>query len=201
MKTSYEDNQKKLAEKVKTEFDERAKPVKKRYSWNYDDQYEIFESDLNGKNIKQLTKELGYDAEGSYSPNGKLIAFASNRSVYKDKFSADEKKFLDNDASYTMEIYVMNADGSKVKRLTNSRGYDGGPFFSADGKKITWRRFTPDGSRAEIYTMNIDGSEQKKITELASLSWAPFFHPSGKYIIFTSSDFCNRVNWAKMPDK
>lgn len=178
---------KKFKDKVKAEFDERAKPVKKRYSWNYDDQYDIFESDLNGKNIRQLTKELGYDAEGSYSPDGKLIAFASNRSQYKDVFSDEEKKFLDNDASYTMEIYIMKADGSGVKRLTTSRGYDGGPFFSADGKKLTWRRFSPDGSKAEIYTMNIDGTEQKKVTELAALSWAPFFHPSGKYIIFASS--------------
>lgn len=178
---------KKFNEKVKAEYSERAQPVKKRYSWSYDDQYDIFESDLNGKHVKQLTKELGYDAEGSYSPNGKLIAFASNRSMYKDNFTEEEKKFLDNDASYTMEIYLMNADGTNVRRLTNSRGYDGGPFFSADGKKITWRRFTPDGARAEIYTMNIDGSEQKKITDLNALSWAPFYHPSGQYIIFASS--------------
>lgn len=178
---------KKFKEKVKNELDERAKPVKKRYAWNYDDQYDIFESDLNGKHIKRLTKELGYDAEGSYSPDGKLIAFASNRSMYKDKFTDDEKKILENDVSYAMEIYVMNSDGSNVKRLTNVRGYDGGPFFSADGKKITWRRFTPDGSRAEIYTMNVDGSEQNKVTDLNALSWAPFYHPSGQYIIFASS--------------
>ncbi|MEQ1722590.1 MAG: M28 family peptidase [Pseudobdellovibrio sp.] len=178
---------KKFKEKVKAEYDERAKPVKKRYSWSYDDQYDIFESDLNGKQIKRLTKELGYDAEGSYSPNGKLIAFASNRSSYKDKFSDEEKKIMEQDGSYAMEIYTMNADGSNVKRLTNTRGYDGGPFFSADGKKITWRRFTPDGNRAEIYTMNVDGTEQKQLTELNSLSWAPFFHPSGEYVVFATS--------------
>lgn len=178
---------KKFKDKVKSEYEERAKPVKKRYSWNYDDQYDIFESDLNGKHIKRLTKELGYDAEGSYSPNGKQIAFASNRSMYNDKFSDEEKKTLENDVSYAMEIYIMNADGSNVLRLTNVPGYDGGPFFSADGKKITWRRFTKDGSRADIYTMNTDGSEQKKITDLNALSWAPFFHPSGKYIVFGSS--------------
>lgn len=178
---------KKFKEKVKNELDERAKPVKKRYAWNYDDQYDIFESDLSGKHIKRLTKELGYDAEGSYSPDGKLIAFASNRSMYKDKFTDEEKKILENDVSYAMEIYVMNSDGSNVKRLTNTPGYDGGPFFSADGKKITWRRFTPDGSRAEIYTMNVDGTEQNRTTDMKAMSWAPFYHPSGQYIIFTTS--------------
>ena len=174
--------------KVKKELDERAQPVKKRYAWNYDDKYDIFESDLNGKKIKQLTKEDGYDAEGSYSPNGRFIAFASNRSQFlKNEYSEEEQKIIAKDSSYAMEIYIMNSDGTNVRRLTKSKGYDGGPFFSADGKKITWRRFTPDGSRAEIYTMNIDGSDQRQITSLDVMSWAPFFHPSGKYIIFTSS--------------
>ena len=175
-------------EKVKKELDERAQPVKKRYSWSYDDQYEIFESDLTGAKVKRLTKSLGYDAEGSYSPNGKYIAFASNRSQYdKNSYTDEEKKIIEKDSSYAMEIYIMNSDGSNVKRLTTSKGYDGGPFFSADGSKITWRRFTPDGNRADIFTMNIDGSDQRQVTKLDVMSWAPFFHPSGRYIIFTSS--------------
>lgn len=181
----------KTRDKVKAEYEERAKPVKGRYSWSFDDEFEIFESDLKGRHVKQLTRSLGYDAEGSYSPDGKWIAFASNRSLYKGPFyteySADEKKLIEKDPSYAMEIYIMKADGTQVKRLTNSSGYDGGPFFSADGKKLTWRRFSADGRTAEIYTMNIDGSEQKKVTSLGSMSWAPFFHPSGQYIIFASS--------------
>ena len=48
---------KKTAEKVKAEYAERAKPVKGRYSWSFDEEFDIFESDLNGKHIKQLTKE------------------------------------------------------------------------------------------------------------------------------------------------
>ncbi|MBC7466587.1 MAG: M28 family peptidase [Bdellovibrio sp.] len=178
---------KKTAEKVKAEYEERAKPVKGRYSWSFDQEFDIFESDLNGKHIKRLTKEKGYDAEGSYSPDGKYIAFASNRSGYTDKLSDEDQKIFDRDPSFAMEIYIMKADGTNVKRLTNSAGYDGGPFFSADGKKITWRRFNADGSKAEIYTMNVDGSDQKQITHLGSMSWAPFYHPSGDYIIFASS--------------
>jgi len=178
---------KNTAAKVKAEYEERAKPVKGRYSWSFDSEFDIFESDLQGKHVRQLTKEKGYDAEGSYSPDGKWIAFASNRSGYTDKLTADDQKLFDRDPSYAMEIYIMKADGTHVKRLTHSPGYDGGPFFSADGKKITWRRFTPDGSKAEIYTMNVDGTDQKQITHLGSMSWAPFYHPSGDYIIFASS--------------
>lgn len=173
--------------KAQEELEQRKKPVKGRYSWNFDDTYDIFESDLNGKNLKRLTKEKGYDAEASYSPDGKWIAFASNRSAYLDKLSAEDQKLFEQDSSYMMDIYIMKADGSQVKRLTQEKGYDGGPFFSADGKKITWRRFSPTGATAEIYTMNVDGSDQKAVTHLNSMSWAPFFHPSGDYIVFTSS--------------
>jgi hypothetical protein len=173
--------------KVEEEYAQRKKPVKARYSWSYDETFDIFESDLNGKNIKRLTKERGYDAEGSYSPDGQWIAFASNRAGYTEKLDADDKKLFEQDPSYMMDIYIMKADGTQVKRLTNTKGYDGGPFFSPDGKRIIWRRFAPNGATAEVYTMNVDGSDQKQITHLGAMSWAPFFHPSGDYIIFASS--------------
>lgn len=173
--------------KTQAEYENRKKAVKARYSWSFDDSYDIFSSDLQGKNLKRLTKERGYDAEASYSPDGQWIAFASNRAGYAEKLEGEDKKFFEQDPSYMMDIYIMKADGTQVQRLTNSKGYDGGPFFSADGKKITWRRFSPNGATAEIYTMNVDGSDQKQITSLKSMSWAPFFHPSGDYLIFGSS--------------
>lgn len=169
------------------ELEERKSTVKKRYAWAFDPQYEIFESDLKGQNIKPLTKSPGYDAESSYSSDGKWIAFASNRTGFDKTLPDDEKILFEKDASSQMEIYIMKADGTGVRRLTRSLGYDGGPFFSADGAKITWRRFSPDGMTAEIWTMNVDGSEQRQITRLGKMSWAPFFHPSGEYIIFNSN--------------
>lgn len=178
---------KQIPAKVKEEYALRAHPVKGRYSWSFDDYFDIFESDLEGKNVKRLTKEMGYDAEGSYSPDGKYIAFASNRTAYDHKLTAEEEKKFKQDQSYFMEIYIMKADGTEVRRLTTSPGYDGGPFFSADGKKITWRRFSESGASAEIFTMDVDGKNQKQITRLNSMSWAPFFHPSGDYIIFNTT--------------
>lgn len=176
-----------VAKKTKEEYESRAKAVKARYSWSFDDSYDIFTTDMQGKGLKRLTKEKGYDAEASYSPDGQWIAFASNRNGYTQKLEGEDLKYFQQDPSYMMDIYIMKADGTGVRQLTNSKGYDGGPFFSADGKKITWRRFAPNGATAEIYTMNIDGSDQKQVTRLKSMSWAPFFHPSGDYIIFGSS--------------
>jgi Tol biopolymer transport system component len=181
----------KFSSKVKEEFATREKKEKSKYSWSYDETFDIFETDIHGRKIKRLTKELGYDAEGSYSPDGKKIIFASNRAAYDPKTAAkmteEDKKFFAQDPAYMMDIYSMNADGSQVRQLTDSKGYDGGPFMSPDGQKITWRRFTPDGRSAEIYVMNSDGSDQHPVTKLKAMSWAPFFHPSGDYIIFTTN--------------
>ncbi len=81
----------------------------------------------------------------------------------------------------------MNSDGTNVRQLTDVPGYDGGPFFSPDGKRICWRRFSESGATAEIMTMNIDGSDQKQLTKMGALSWAPFYHPTSDYLIFTTN--------------
>jgi Tol biopolymer transport system component len=160
---------------------------KRRYSWDYDKEYEIYSSTKKGKKLKRLTNTIGYDAEGSYSPDGKYIAFASNRAAYTSEMSDLDAINFKKNPSYMMDIYIMNSDGSNVKRLTTHKGYDGGPFFSPDGKRIVWRRFASDGRTAEIFTMNIDGSDKKQLTNSNSMSWAPFYHPSGDYIIYTTS--------------
>ncbi|MCP5558860.1 MAG: M28 family peptidase [Verrucomicrobiaceae bacterium] len=169
------------------EFKERASGRVKRYSWDYDEHYDIFEYDTGSKALKNLTHTIGYDAEGAYSPDGKKIVFASNRQAYEGKLSDADAERLKIDKQYFMEIYTADADGSNVKRLTNVPGYDGGPFFSADGSRICWRRFDEKGMTAEIWTMKADGSDQTQITKLGAMSWAPYFHPSGDYLIFTTN--------------
>ena len=80
-----------------------------------------------------------------------------------------------------------DADGSGVRRLTTVPGYDGGPFFSPDGKRIIWRRFDERGLIADVWTMNLDGTDQRQITNFGAMSWAPYIHPSGRYVLFASN--------------
>lgn len=175
------------AEYQREELELRAKGEQRRYAWDYDPQMEIYvHAPSTGTNTR-LTDNIGYDAEASYDPRGQAIVFSSTRDAYNRKLSDEERSQLEVDPSYFAEIYLMRGDGTNQRRLTHTTGYDGGPFFSADGKKIIWRRFDEQGLIADIWSMNLDGSDQRQLTDFGSMSWAPYPHPSGKYIIFTSN--------------
>jgi Tol biopolymer transport system component len=165
----------------------RASGKERRYSWDYDPGMDIYSYDGKTGGLKRLTTAKGYDAEGSYSPDGQWIVFSSMRSAYDHPLTDPEKKSLDANPSNFAEIYIMRADGSGQKRLTSVPGYDGGPFFMPDGKKIVWRRFDEQGLIADVWTMDLDGTDQKQITTFGSMSWAPYMHPSGEYFIFASN--------------
>jgi Tol biopolymer transport system component len=174
-------------EKMQAEIDFRASGKQRRYAWDYDETMDIFSSTLDGKDVTQLTKARGYDAEGSFSPNGQEIVFCSTRSGYEDGATADAKARLAKDPAYFGEIYRMRADGSDVVRLTTAPGYDGGPFFSPSGARICWRRFDESGMNADVFTMDRAGGSVTRVTEFGCMSWAPYYHPSERYLIFTAN--------------
>jgi Tol biopolymer transport system component len=165
----------------------RASGKERRYSWDYDPEMDIFSYSEKTGAMKRLTTARGYDAEASYSPDGQWIVFSSMRSAYDHPLNDKEKKSLEENPSNFADIWIMKADGSGQKQLTNVWGYDGGPFFTHDGSRIVWRRFDEMGLIADIWTMKPDGTDQKQITDFGSMSWAPYEHPSGQYIIFASN--------------
>jgi Tol biopolymer transport system component len=164
----------------------RASGKERRYAWDYDPEMDIWAYSEKTGALKRLTDARGYDAEASYSPDGQWIAFSSIRDAYNRTLTAAERKQLETDPSYFAEIYIMRADGSGQKRLTTVAGYDGGPFFTPDGR-IIWRRFDEQGLIADIFTMKPDGTEVRQITDFGAMSWAPYMHPSGEYVLFASN--------------
>src|SRR5215469_13045555 len=94
----------------------RASGKERRYSWDYDEMMDIYAySDTTGS-LKRLTDARGYDAEGSYSPDGDWIVFSSMRDAYNRSLSDRETKILEENPSYFAEIYIMRADGSGQRR-------------------------------------------------------------------------------------
>jgi Tol biopolymer transport system component len=111
-----------------------------------------------GEDRKSLTQS-GFNCWPAYSPDGKQIAFGSNR-----------------DRDY--DIYVMDAGGDNVRRLTNSPGLDARPAWSPDGKQIAFTS-NRDGNY-RIYVMNADGSKVRRVTESKERDDYATWHPDGK---------------------
>lgn len=159
-----------------------------RYIWPIYASFDIFKADLKGKIKRRLTKNPGYDAEATISPDGKTIVFTSMR---------------DGD----LELYTMNLKGKKVKRITHELGYDGGAWFSPDSKKIIWRASRPRTAEEkkeykellaenlvaptnmEVWTANIDGSDAKQVTSLGQANWAPNFTPKGNIVFCSNHEY------------
>jgi Tol biopolymer transport system component len=183
--STHHDPKSKLLQQEELEF--RASGKERRYAWDYDPEFEIYAASEKTGQFTRLTNVRGYDAEASYSPDGQWIVFSSMRDAYNRTLTGAEQKQLEVDPSYFAEIYIMRADGSGQRRLTNAIGYDGGPFFSPDGSQIIWRRFDAQGLIADVWMMKTDGTNQRHITHFGAMSWAPYIHPSGAYVLFASN--------------
>src|SRR4051794_30069110 len=89
------------AAKQKAEIEFRASGKTRRYSWDYDESYEIFSANQDGTQVQQITHSPGYDAEGAFSPDGKLIVFCSLRGAYpKEKRTPEEQARFEKDPAY-----------------------------------------------------------------------------------------------------
>lgn len=151
--------------------EDRKAGKRRRYAWDFDPYMDIFECNPDGTDLKNLTHTKGYDAEGSYSPDGRQIVFCSNRDG-------------------NLELYVMNADGSGVRKLTNAPGcYNGGPFFSPDGTRVIFRSDRKEKDRLQLYVINADGTGERALTDNDKwVYWAPYWYKDGKHIIYTAAD-------------
>jgi Tol biopolymer transport system component len=104
-----------------------------------------------------------------------------------------------------LELYKMHPDGTAITRLTHELGYDGGAYFSKDGKWICYRGHHPTDPKdvaeykdllsqslvrpleMDLWVMRADGSDKRQITHKAGASFAPYFLPDGKSLIFSSN--------------
>ena len=159
----------------------------KGYVWPLYNAFDIHIADTNGEIVGRVTKDPNaYDAEAT-------ISGAGDRLVYTSTKGGD------------IDLYAVSLDGKQTQwQLTSDAGYDGGAFFSYDGKKIVYRASRPQGkvldeyksllaeglvrpSALEIMVMDADGTNKVQVTSNGKANFAPFFHPDGKRVIFSSN--------------
>lgn len=133
-----------------------------------------------------LTNNRAYDAECAYSPDGKWIIFCSNR-------AGGESNAATSQPAGDLDLYAMHPDGTGVVQLTHTPGYDGGPFFSPDGKRIVFRTDRAKKDYLQVYVAdltfdrsgNITGiANQRQLTHDERVNWGPYWHPDAWHIIY-----------------
>lgn len=160
-----------LAITEKKARDLAAQGGRRRYQWDFDPHMDIYSVNLDGTGMKRLTDAPGYDAEGSYSSDGKQIVFTSSR---------------DGDP----DLYIMDADGTNIRQITNKDGYDGGPFFSPDNQWVIFRSDRQKEHMLQLFAVSVDGKTEVQLTDnLNQVNWCPYFHPSGDYLIWAGADY------------
>lgn len=186
---------------------------KQRYSWQFPPEMEVVMATVrpmlaDDSRVAEKTREAarslaavcgphemftrpGYDAECSFSKDGRFLLY-----THVDPTNNDPN------------IWIFDTKTSKHYPIVTARGYDGGPFFSPDGKKICYRSdrkgnnvlqlfvaelaFGDDGdpevpvgmAREVQLTGEVAGREDRE----QAVSWCPYFHPNGKFVVYATSE-------------
>jgi len=154
-------------------------------------EYGIETADPDGSDIVRLTDGVN-DSWASWSPDGTKILFSSTR--YDPSIEQCLPGFPHEHGCPT-DIYVMDAEGSNVVRLTDDPASEYQPVWSPDGRRIAFARSLgdPQLSHPVIFTMAPDGTEVRQISSADGGSdfW-PSWSPDGTQIVFAA---IRRENW------
>ena len=149
---------------------------------------QIYTIPVNTPDGKPATPRLISTGKGRttcsyFFPSGKRILFSSTHAASPEcPPKPDYSKGYVWPIYDTYDIYTAKPDGSDLKRLTNSPGYDAEATITRDGKKIVFTSMR--NGDLDIYTMNADGSDVKQLTHELGYDGGPFWSYDGKKIVY-----------------
>lgn len=155
-----------------------------------DGDMEIYSMAGDGSDVRRLTNRPGPDGGPFFSADGRQIVFRG-RAISAGPELDDFRSLLKEELwrPTTLEIFVMNADGSNLRQVSKLGGASFAPFFHPDGKRIIFasNHHDPKGRDFDIYLMNVDGTGLERITNNETFDGFPMFSPDGRRLVFASN--------------
>jgi Tol biopolymer transport system component len=151
---------------------------------------DLYSMSPDGSNLRRLTEEVGYDGGAFFSADGKKIVYRAHHPEAPEAI-ADFQRLLGESLirPSTLEVYVMNADGSGKHQVTDNGGANFCPFMHPSGEKIIFASNLndPGGRVFDLYLINIDGSGLEQVTHNPSFDGFPMWSPDGKRLVWGSN--------------
>ena len=155
-----------------------------------DGDLDIYSMNLDGSDVMRLTDFIGYDGGPFYSPDGTKI-------VYRTSHPSDPAEIEDYQALLAnglvrpskLEIWVMDADGSNKKQITDLGAAAFAPFFHPSGEKIIFSSNygDPTGREFNLWMIDLDGENLEQITFTEGFDGFPMWAPDGEAFVFCSN--------------
>src|SRR5215813_1550736 len=144
---------------------------------------QIFEMNIDGTGQYLVSTGKGRTTCSYWYPNGKKILYASTHLASPEcPPKPDYSKGYVWGVYAGYDIFTANPDGSDLKQLTTTPGYDAEATVSLDGKKITFTSVR--NGDLDIYIMSADGTNVKQLTHELGYDGGPTFSPDGKWIVY-----------------
>ncbi|MGE3166288.1 MAG: TolB family protein [Planctomycetota bacterium] len=156
-----------------------------------DGDLEIYTMAPDGSDVRRLTTTPGYDGGAFFSADGKKIIYrahhpeGANLEEYRALLAAGLVR------PSQMEIFIMNADGSDARALTDNGYANFAPFMHPDGKRVLFASNlgSQGGREFDIYMVNVDGTGLEQITYAEQFDGFPMFSADGRQLVFCSNRF------------
>ena len=155
-----------------------------RYRWMFPPEMKIVRCELDTADGTAESIEVIYGDDSSYQAEGSL--------------TKDARHLLFCDlTSNAGDLFIKDLTTGNVNRIVQARGYDGGPFFSPDERRICYRSDRRGDHYLQLFigelAFNERGeivglSREYQITDNGHVNWGPFWHPNGRFLVYATSE-------------
>lgn len=155
-----------------------------------DGDLEIYTMDADGGDVRRLTHREGYDGGAFFSYDGSQIVYRAHHPE-SEEARADYRGLLAEALvrPSRMEIWVMDADGSNARPLTDNGAANFAPYFFPDGTRIVFASNMHDsaGRNFDLYWIRLDGTGLTRITHHPDFDAFPMFSSDGSRLVWASN--------------